>query len=298
MKAMQVDTVVPVPRANRSQPAWQRFSQRVPLVLTYLVLVLIALAYVIPFLWLLSGALKSNHELFASPVVWIPKHWMFSNFVEAFRQFPFLLYLRNTLIIVGCNLVGVVLSNTLIAYGFARVNWPFRNAVFILVLATMMLPFQVTMIPLFVLFTNLGWIGTFLPLIVPSFFGNAFYIFLLRQFFIGIPKDLSDSAKVDGASEFRIYWQIILPLAKPVVTTVAIFSFIHDWGDFIGPLVFLSNNKLYTLSLGIQQIMSANDPRWTLLLAVGVSMTVPVLLLFFFMQRQFIQGISFTGIKD
>jgi ABC-type glycerol-3-phosphate transport system permease component len=263
----------------------------------YVLLILIALAYIIPFLWLLSGSLKSSTELFANPPIWIPKKWHWDNYVTAFRQFPFLLYLKNTLIIAGFNIVGAVLSNTLIAYGFARIDWKYRDKVFVLVLATLMLPFQVTMIPLFILFQKFGWIGTFLPLIVPTFFGNPFFIFLLRQFFFEIPKELSQSAKVDGASEFRIYWGIIFPLSMPVVTTVMIFSFTHTWGDFIGPLVFLSDNKLYTLSLGIQQIMSVNDPRWPLLMAVGVSMTVPVLIIFFVMQKYFIQGITFSGIK-
>lgn len=152
--------------------------------------------------------------------------------------------------------------------------------------------------PLFILFTQFSWIGTFLPLIIPTFFGNAFYIFLMRQFLIGIPKDLTESAKVDGAYEFYIFLRIILPLSKPIITTILIFSFMRDWGDFIGPLIYLSNNKLYTLSLGIQEIMSANDPNWTLLMAMGVCMTWPVLLIFFFMQRQFIQGITFTGVKE
>jgi ABC-type glycerol-3-phosphate transport system permease component len=205
--------------------------------------------------------------------------------------------LRNTLLIAAVNIVGAVVSNTMIAYGFSRIDWKYRDGVFVLVLATMMLPFQVTMIPLFILFQKLGWIGTFLPLMVPAFFGNPYFIFLLRQFFVGIPKELSQSAKVDGASEFRIYWQMIVPLSMPVVTTVMIFSFMHAWGDFIGPLVFLSDNKLYTLSLGIQQIMSENDPRWPLLLAVGVSMTLPVIVIFFLLQKYFIQGITFSGIK-
>ncbi|WP_157071261.1 carbohydrate ABC transporter permease [Alicyclobacillus acidiphilus] len=272
--------------------------KQIPLSLNYIVLIIIALAYIVPFLWLLSNSLKTDQELFSTPITWIPKHFAFSNFKDAFTQFPFFEYLRNTLIIVGCNLIGVAVSNTLVAYGFSRIQWKGRNVIFIFVLATMMLPFQVTMIPLFVLFTNFGWIGTFLPLIVPTFFGNAYYIFLLRQFFIGIPKDLSESAKVDGANEFYIFSRIILPLSKPVIATVLIFSFIHDWGDFIGPLVYLSNNKLYTLSLGVQQIMGATDPQWPLLMAAGVAMTVPVLVIFFFMQKQFIQGISFTGIKD
>jgi multiple sugar transport system permease protein len=262
-----------------------------------LLLTIAAMAFIIPFLWLLSGSLKSNTELFASPPVWIPKKLQWSNFATAFEQIPFLLYLKNTLYIAAMNIVGAVLSNTLVAYGFSRIEWKYRDAIFIMVIMTMMLPYQVTMVPLFVMFQKIGWIGTFNPLTIPGFFGSAFFIFLLRQFFIGIPAELTQAAKVDGASEFRIYAQLILPLSMPVITTVVIFSFISSWNDFIGPLVFLSDNRLYTLSLGIQQITSQNDPRWTLLLAAGVSMTLPILVLFFLMQKYFIQGITLSGIK-
>lgn len=262
------------------------------------VLIVVCLLFLIPFLWLILSSLKTPQELFTSPPTWIPHVWDFSNYTRAFTAFPFLLYLKNTLILVFFNILGALVSNTFVAYGFARIQWKGRNVVFVIVLATMMLPFQVTMIPLYILFSKLHWIGTLLPLIVPMFFGNAFYIFLLRQFFMGIPKELSEAARVDGASELFIFSRIVLPLSKAVLTTVAIFTFITTWGDFLGPLIYLNNNQLYTLSLGIQQIMSANDPRWNLLMAVGAAMTVPVIILFFFMQKQFIQGITFGGVKE
>src|SRR5699024_9580034 len=202
------------------------------------------------------------------------------------------------IIIVVFTCLGAVVSNSLIAYGFARIDWKYRDGVFIIVLATLMLPFQVIMVPLFLLFKEIGWTGTFLPLIVPHFFGNPFFIFLLRQFFKGIPNELSESARIDGANEFMIFLRIILPLSKPILATVLIFQFIEAWRDFLGPLIFLSDNKLYTLSLGVQQIMSDNDPRWALLMAVGVAMTLPIIIIFFFMQRYFIEGITFTGSKS
>ncbi|WP_260631510.1 carbohydrate ABC transporter permease [Neobacillus niacini] len=263
----------------------------------YLILILFSLAFILPFLWLISGSLKSSSELFANPPIWIPEVLNWSNFKEAFSAFPFWLYLKNTLIIVVFSCIGAVLSNSLIAYGFSKIDWKYRDAVFIVVLATLMMPFQVIMIPLFLQFKEIGWIGTYYPLIVPHFFGNAFFIFLLRQFFKGIPKELSEAAKMDGANEFTVFWKVILPLSKPILATVVIFQFIEAYRDFLGPLIFLSDNKLYTLSLGVQQIMSQNDPRWGLLMAVGVAMTLPIIIIFFFLQRYFIEGITFTGTK-
>lgn len=280
--------------SNPKKINWQKFLQKVPI---YLFLLVFAFVFIVPFIWLLSGSLKTSSELFADPPVWIPETFQWSNYKEAFTSFPFLLYLKNTLIIVFFTCMGAVLSNSLIAYGFSRIEWKGRNAVFIIVLATLMLPFQVIMVPLFLLFKEINWVGTYLPLIVPHFFGNPFFIFLLRQFFIGIPKELSESARMDGAKELQIYWKVILPLSKPVLATVVIFQFIEAWRDFLGPLIFLNDNKLYTLSLGVQQIMSQNDPRWTLLMAVGVAMTLPIIIIFFFLQRYFIQGITFTGSK-
>jgi ABC-type glycerol-3-phosphate transport system permease component len=263
----------------------------------YLVLGVLVLAYGIPFYWLVSSSLKTPIELFTMPVVWIPKTPQWNNFVIAVTAFPFLRYLRNTMFIVFCNLTGSILSCTLAGYGFSRIKWKGRHVVFIIVLLTMMLPFQVTMIPLFMVFQKLRWIGTFAPLAVTPFFGNAFFIFLMRQFFLSIPDALSEAAVIDGAGEFRIFAQICVPLVRPAVTTIAIFAFLNSWNDFQGPLLFMTRDRLYTLSIGVQQIMSSNDPRWHLLMAMGVLMTVPVLIIFFLLQKYFIKGISFEGIK-
>ncbi|MGP4038653.1 carbohydrate ABC transporter permease [Gracilibacillus sp. D59] len=272
----------------------QKFLSKMPV---YLFLFVFAFVFIVPFFWLLSGSLKTSSEVFADPPIWIPETLNWANYKEAFTSFPFFLYFKNTIIIVFFTCVGAVFSNSLIAYGFSRIEWKGRDAVFIIVLATLMLPFQVIMVPLFLLFKEINWVGTFLPLIVPHFFGNPFFIFLLRQFFMGIPKELAESARMDGANELMIYWKVILPLSKPVLATVVIFQFIEAWRDFLGPLIFLNDNKLYTLSLGVQQIMSQNDPRWTLLMAVGVAMTLPIIIIFFFLQRYFIEGITFTGSK-
>jgi ABC-type sugar transport system, permease component len=270
---------------------------RMMLPISYGLLFLLALVYIVPFLWLLSGSLKTSPELFASPPVWVPKMPQIKNYLDAIHSFPFFLYLKNTLLIVIFNIIGTVISSSLVAYGFSRIAWKGRDTLFIIVLVTMMLPFQVVMIPLFLLFLKFGIMGTLLPMIITSFFGNAFYIFLLRQFFMGIPQELSQAAKVDGANEFMIFSRLILPLSKPALTTVVIFTFLHCWNDFVGPLIFLNDNSLYTLSIGVQQIMSINDPRWTLLMAIGVVMILPVLVIFFLLQKYFIQGIAFSGIK-
>ena len=182
--------------------------------------------------------------------------------------------------LVVFNIVGSLISCSPVAYGFARLRWKGRDQLFILVLVTMILPYQVTMIPLFLLFQKLGWVGTFLPLIIPCFFGNPFFIFLLRQFFQGIPDALSQAARIDGAGEFRIFWQICIPLARPALTTVAIFAFLRSWNDFIGPLLYLSDNKKYTLSIGVHLIRSRLDPKWEVLMAAGVVMVLPVLIIF------------------
>lgn len=283
--------------SQRSHATTLKLKKSLSKIPVYFILTLFSLAFIVPFLWLLSGSLKSSSELFANPPIWIPKELNWSNYIEAFSAFPFLLYLKNTMIIVVFTCIGAALSNSLIAYGFSRIEWKGRDTVFVIVLATLMLPFQVIMVPLFLLFKEIGWIGSFKPLIVPHFFGNAFFIFLLRQFFMGIPKELSEAARIDGANEFTIYWKVILPLSKPIIATVVIFQFIEAYRDFLGPLIFLSDNRFYTLSLGVQQIMSQNDPRWGLLMAIGVAMTLPIIVIFFFLQRYFIEGITFTGTK-
>jgi len=280
-------------RLNKSKLAGQIEAS-----ILYIILIILAILFIIPFLFLFFGSFKVSSELFRIPFKWLPDHFQFGNYKEMFASIPFFTYLKNTLVIVFFNIIGSIISSSFIAYGFARLDWPYRNKVFMIVLATMVLPFQVTMIPLFIMFTGWGWIGTILPLTVTCFFGNPFYIFLFRQFFLGIPKELTYAARVDGANEFRIFLTIIMPLAKPCVATVAIFAFMRTWNDFIGPLVFLADDRLYTLSLAAQLLRSNLDPRWHVLLALGVVMVLPVLLIFFLMQKYFIQGVAMSGIKE
>jgi multiple sugar transport system permease protein len=256
-----------------------------------------ALIFMLPFLWMLSTSLKTDQQLYAYPPIWIPNPLNWANYPNAVTYISFFLYLRNTVIIAVSATIGALISCSMVAYSLARIPWRGRNILFIATVATLMLPFQVTLIPLFIVFRNLGWVGDFRPLIIPHFFGGALYIFLLRQFFMTIPMELTEAARIDGAGEFRIYWAIVLPLAKPALATVAIFEFIARWRDYLGPLIYLNNQKLYTLSLGLQQYSSQYGREWGLLMAASVLITLPIIILFFFLQKTFVQGIALTGIK-
>lgn len=222
----------------------------------------------------------------------------FSNYPKALTTMPFLTYTRNTLIITGVNMIGTVFSASLVAYSFAKLRWKGRDIWFIVMLATMMLPSQVTQIPLFVLYKKLGWLNTYYPLVVGSFFGGgAFNIFLLRQFFSTLPNELSEAAKVDGCSEMRIFLNIVLPLCKPALATIAIFSFMGSWNDFFGPLIYLTEPQKYTIALGLRAFQGYSGVQWNLLMAASVVTALPTLILFFCFQNYFVKGITLTGIK-
>ena len=222
-------------------------------------------------------------------------HWQ--NYTRAFEMMDFFQNLRNTLFICVAVVLGTVVSCALVAYSFARIPWKGRNAAFVLCLATMMLPYQVTLIPLFAMFSKLGWVGSFKPLIVPYLFGTPFYIFLLRQFFMGIPQDLSAAARIDGCSEFGIFSRIIVPLSKPALATTALFMFLFQWGDFLNPLIYLQDDRQYTLAIALQQFRSQHESAWGPLMAMSTVITTPIVALFFLTQRTFIQGITMTGLK-
>ncbi len=221
------------------------------------------------------------------------------NYSEAVSKIPFWLYTQNTLWLCGLMVLGVTVSSAIVAYGFARIAWPGRDLVFLIVLATMMVPFPVTMIPLYSLFRSMGLIGTMVPLWLPAFFGNAFFIFLLRQFFKTIPQDLTDAARIDGCGEWRIFWSVICPLATSALTVVAVFQFIESWNDFLGPFIYLTDQNQFTLALGLQFFQSKHGGTdWHHLMAASTLVTLPVIVLFFFAQRTFIEGISMTGMKN
>lgn len=257
-----------------------------------------ALIMATPFYWLLSSSLKEPSKIWLFPPQWIPDPVRWENYIEALTASPFHLYLFNTLVIVVASEIGVLLTASMAAYGFARLRFRGRDFMFTVLLSTIMLPWVVTMIPRYILFKHLGWLDTPLPLIVPEWFGGgAFNIFLLRQFFRTIPRDFTDAARIDGASEFGIYWRVVLPLIKPALTAVAIFLFLHHWNDFMGPLIYLTSPDKYTISLGLASFKGLYTTQWHYLMAASTATILPVLLLFFLAQRYFIQGIVMSGIK-
>lgn len=265
----------------------------------YGIALLFFVMYVSPLLWALSTSLKSEPQVYAAPSVWIPNPIVWRNYPEALTRVPFFRYIINTFKITLPVVFGSVLSNAIVAYGFSRIRWPFRDAAFYLCIATMIIPFQVTMIPLFITFTKLGWVNTYLPLIVPAFFANPWNIFLLRQFFLTIPQELSDAARVDGCSEWRMLFSIILPLSVPALAVVALFNFVGSWNDYLGPLIYLSRDELYTVAVGLSRFQASehSPARWPWLMAATIVTMTPILVLFFFAQRKFIEGITLTGMK-
>ena len=266
-------------------------------VITHAVLVILSVIFIIPFFWMVTGSLKTDSQLDAFPIVWFPDTITLQNYIYGLQVVPFAQYVGNTLLICLFSVIGAVFSSAFVAYGISRINWPLRMPLFVIILATTMIPFYVTVVPLFTLFRSMGWANTYLPLILPHFFGAPFFIFLLRQFFLTIPRELSDAAKVDGANELSIFFRIILPLAKPALATVALFQFLNSWSDFLGPLIYLSDPGKYTVSLGLTFFQGQYSTEYGALMAASTVMLIPVIILFFFAQRTFIQGITLTGVK-
>ncbi len=268
--------------------------------LAWAMVVLFCALYLFPWLWLLSTSLKSPQQIVQLPPTWIPNPVRWDNYLIGVTYIKFFLYLFNTLVICLAVVVGTLISCSLVAYGLSLVDWPLREPLFIIVLATMMVPFQVTMIPLYVIFSRLGWVNSFYPLTVPSFFGSAFFIFLLRQFFKTIPTELMDAARLDGCTSFGIFWRIVMPLSKPALATLVAFSFIWTYNDFQGPLVYLVDSKLWTLALGLRGFSNQYGDVTTYLgamMAAASLYTLPMVVLFFVAQKALIQGIVTTGFK-
>ena len=281
-------------------PAGMAQRRRRTDLLVFLTLFVICLAWSLPLIMMVSTSLKAQAQVNV-PTAIIPNPVVWENYPRAIYDFlPFVRFFRNSVVIAVFAVIGDVLSSAFIAYGFARLRFPGRSALFLVMLSTMMFPFAVRMIPLFIIFRELGWINTFLPLIVPSYFGtNAFFIFLLYQFFRAIPNQVTEVARVDGANELQIWWHIVLPLARPALAVVAILAFQQSWNDFLQPLVFLTDQNNFTVTLGLYSLIGGQDAtqRWQYLMAATVVTITPVVLLFFFAQRYFIRGITISGLK-
>ena len=268
-------------------------------VLLYGALIACSLWFIAPLFWMFMSSFMPLDQVGRFPVEWIPRVWQPENYTDALKFWNFGTTFRNTMFITVVSLVGDIASCTLVAYGFARFRFPFRDTLFLILLATLMLPFAVRLIPVYAAYDYIGWIDTFYPLIVPNFFGNAFYIFICRQFFLGIPQDLLDAAKIDGASEIRIFTRVMIPLAKPAIVVIAILSFQNSWNDFLGPLIYLKDPDLHTLAIGLYKFASlpGQGGIYNQQMAASVLMVVPVLIVFFLFQRQFIQGANLSGMK-
>ncbi|EOE6412671.1 carbohydrate ABC transporter permease [Enterococcus hirae] len=264
-------------------------------IVSYLLMTAIGIVLITPLLWLVFTSLKPMEEIVRYPPTFFPEKIVWQNYLDTITAFPFWRYARNTLLITVLVVFGNVLSNSFIAYGFAKLDFPGKKLMFALVLSTMMIPGFVTMIPQYVLFSKIGWVGTYLPLIVPSFFGNAFNIFLMRQFYLSINDELIEAAEIDGANHFYIWSRLMLPLTKPALITIAINSFNAAWNDFLGPLLYIQDQEKYTLQIGLQVFQNQATTQWNYLMAGATLVLIPTILMFFFAQRYFIEGMDLTG---
>ena len=266
-------------------------------VFSMILLILLSIIMLFPFFWLVRSALMTDREIMTMPMQWLPARPRFENFTEALTRVPFMRYFRNSVFVTGVNVVAQIFSASFIAFGFARFEFRGKNLWFAAILSTMMIPYTVLMIPQFIGWQAVGAYNTYFPLTVPAFFGNAFNIFLVVQYYRGIPKDYDEAALVDGANYFQIYSRVMLPMAKPVLCSVGVFAFMNTWNDFMGPLLYLDKDNLKTVSLGLQNFIGQYTSSWNLLMAASTVVIIPMIIIFFFAQRYFIEGISFTGLK-
>lgn len=264
-------------------------------VITYLLLALLSVSFILPFLWMVSTSLKQAQDVFTYPPSFFPNSFEWQNYPNGWNVLPFDTFLVNSLIVTFSNVIGNILSCSLVAFGFARLKGRGRDFLFLMLLATLMIPREVTIIPRFLMFSAVGLTNTLWPLVLPAWFGYAFFIFLLRQFFMSIPLDLDNAARIDGANNWQILTQVILPLSQPALASVAIFAFIGNWSNLLDPLIYLRSTELYTLALGLNLFRGQNFTQFNLLMAVSIITLIPVLLMFFFSQKLFVQGVSLTG---
>ena len=265
-----------------------------PKTITYLVLGTLSFLILLPFAWMLLSSVKTNAQLFTIPVKWWVWPLHLDNYTQALSLIPFWSQLGNTIFLSVSTVIGTVLSCSFVAYGLARVDWPGRRPLFGLLIVTMLLPGIVTLVPTYVIFRDLGWVNTYLPLIVPTFLGTPFYIFLFRQFFLRVPESISEAARIDGASELRIYATIILPVSRPVIAAVSVLAFVQAWTDYLGPLIYLNKPSQWTLSLGLTAFLSKYSVQWNYMMAAAVVFTLPLIIVFFVGNKHFLRGISFN----
>ena len=300
MNQIQIPQMAPERTIRRELPWLQRRStqQIIKRLILYVLLSALAVVFTLPLAWMISTSFKSLQQQAAWPPVWIPNPIVWQNYPDAFNFLPLGRYTLNTITITASWLIGTFLSCPLVAYAFARIRFPGRDPLFVVLIATIMLPSSVRLIPTYLMFDRLGWLNTYLPLVVPAFFGTPFYIFLLRQYFRTFPEDLSDAARIDGASELDILFRIYLPMSGPALAVVAIFGFQSQWNDFFDPLIYLNQDNLRTLALGLYYFRAFQDTtNWGQMMAAATVMTLPILILFALFQRYFIQGVALTGTK-
>lgn len=259
-------------------------------------MIVLSVGFLIPLAWLISTSLKHPGQVFLQPIEWIPRPPQWHNYVEVFRRLPFHRFIINTLFVTAMGMTGSVISSLVIGFGLAKIRWPGRDILFTILVGTMMLPGIVTMIPLFVMFKKIDWVGTFYPLWVPSWFGSSFHVFLVRQYMLTLPNELNEAAKIDGAGNFAILWRVIVPLCGPAIAAVAIFSFMSHYNNFMGPLIYLSKNEMFTIPLGLLWFQGRFGNFWHLVMAASFVSVLPVIALFFFAQSYFIQGVQFSGL--
>lgn len=291
MELSQENTPIKVKYKSKSK------ANKVQRFLIYLMLILLSVIFLTPFLWMIFTAFKPENEAMAFPPSILPKIWDWENFKEVFDIVPFATFYKNSLLVAGLGTFGTVVSSSLVAYGFARIKATGRGVWFALLMSTLMLPPQVTMIPVYVIWSKLGFVDTLVPLILPAFFGNSYYIFLLRQFFRTIPKEVEESAYLDGASTFQIYWKLILPMSRASIITVTLLSFMGFWNDFMTPLIYLQSMENYTLAIGVMQFQGALTVYWGPMMAASALMLLPLIVIFFTGQKYFVDGIATQGNK-
>ena len=302
MKTIEAPERIEIPpEAPAPRPLWHYRARRIGhKVLMYAILLLLCAFILLPVSWMLTAALKPDLEpVFTPTPEWVPtKFWDWDNFRRALvDSYPFLRYMINTTIIVVANIIGVLISCSLVGFAFARLRFRGSKVLFYILIVTMLIPWQALMVPQFLLFVKIGWYGTYLPLIVPSFTGSAFFIFLIRQYLRTIPRDLADAARVDGLNTWQIFWRIILPLSTPVLTVCAVFTFLWSWNNLLGPLLYLDDDSKFTVALGLANLVTLADTPWNLTMAANLITIVPTVIVYFFVQKKLIGGIASVGLK-